>query len=87
MSSVSPLGGWWASVPRERWPTHPDALAEVAEKWQDPGVTADKKSCSSALAFTARQSPQPSSPAPDFTPEAWCDLPDPFSVWRLTAAA
>jgi G3E family GTPase len=36
MSSVSPLGGWWASVPRERWPTHPDALAEVAEKWQEP---------------------------------------------------
>jgi len=25
--------------------------------------------------------------SPDFTPEAWRDLPDPFSVWRRRAAA
>ena len=34
VSTVTPLGGWWASVPRERWPSHPDALAEVPRHWQ-----------------------------------------------------
>ena len=78
MSSVSPLGGWWASVPRERWPTHPDALAEVAEKWQEPwgdrrqeivfiGAGLDRAAITAALVTSA-----------DFTPEAWCNLPDPF---------
>lgn len=36
MSSVTPLGGWWASVPGDCWPTHPDTLVEVAERWAGP---------------------------------------------------
>ena len=91
MSSVSPLGGWWASVPRERWPTHPDALAEVAEKWQEPwgdrrqeivfiGAGLDCAAITAALDSALVTSA-------DFTPEAWRDLPDPFPAWRRTAAA
>jgi G3E family GTPase len=91
MSSVSPLGGWWASVPRERWPTHPDALAEVAEKWQEPwgdrrqeivfiGAGLDRAAITAALDNALVTSA-------DFTPEAWSDLPDPFPAWRPTAAA
>jgi G3E family GTPase len=91
MSSVSPLGGWWASVPRERWPTHPDALAEVAEKWQEPwgdrrqeivfiGAGLDRATITAALDAALVTSA-------DFMPEAWCDLPDPFPAWRRTAAA
>lgn len=90
VSSVSPLGGWWASVPRERWPTHPDAVSEVASKWQEPwgdrrqeivfighgmDETAIRARLDSALI-----------PASDFTPEAWTEFADPFPAWRRTAA-
>ena len=91
MSSVSPLGGWWASVPRVRWPTHPDALAEVAQKWQELwgdrrqeivfiGAGLDRAAITAALDAALVTSA-------DFTPEAWRDLPDPFPAWRRTAAA
>lgn len=90
VSSVAPLGGWWASVPRERWPTHPDALQEVAGKWQEPwgdrrqeivfighgmDESALRKRLDAALI-----------PATAFTPEAWTNLPDPFPNWRRNAA-
>ena len=91
MSTVSPLGGWWASVPRERWPTHSDALAEVAGKWQEPwgdrrqeivfiGAGLDHAAITAALDGALMTSA-------DFTPEAWRDLPDPFPAWRKAAAA
>lgn len=90
MSTVSPMGGWWASVPRDRWPTHADALAEVAGKWQEPwgdrrqeivfiGAGLDRTAITAALDAALVTSA-------DFTPEAWRDLPDPFPVWRKTAA-
>jgi G3E family GTPase len=90
VSSVTPLGGWWASVPRERWPTHPDALAEVAKKWAEPwgdrrqeivfigadmDQTALRSALDSALVDTA-----------DFTPSDWANLPDPFPTWTRMAA-
>ncbi len=91
MSSVTPLGGWWASVPRERWPTHPDALAEVAGKWQEPwgdrrqeivfiGAGHDRAAITAALDAALVTSA-------DFAPEAWKDLPDPFPAWRRTQEA
>ena len=91
VSSVTPLGGWWASVPKDRWPTHPDALAEVAGKWAEPwgdrrqeivfiGHGMDEAALRAALdnALIA---------ADDFTPDAWRDLPDPFPEWRRKQAA
>ena len=91
VSSVTPLGGWWASVPRERWPTHADALSEVAEKWQDPwgdrrqelvfiGAGMDKAALRLALDAALI-------PAADFTPLAWTGLSDPFPNWVRKAAA
>jgi G3E family GTPase len=91
VSSVTPLGGWWASVPRERWPTHPDALDEVKGKWQEPwgdrrqeivfiGAAMDRAAITKALDAALLTSA-------DFSPEAWKDLPDPFPTWRRTAAA
>ena len=36
LSSISPLGTWWASVPQERWPDH-DALRNyLAANWEEP---------------------------------------------------
>jgi G3E family GTPase len=90
VSSVTPLGGWWASVPKERWPTHPDALAEVAAKWQEPwgdrrqelvfiGHGMDEASLRAALDAALVD-------AREFTPTAWADLPDPFPGWRRKVA-
>ena len=91
VSSVTPLGGWWASVPKERWPTHPDALAEVAGKWLEPwgdrrqeivfiGAAMDRTAIMAALDAALVTSV-------DFQPEAWKDLPDPFPAWRRAPAA
>jgi G3E family GTPase len=89
VSSVTPLGGWWASVPKERWPLHPDALREVAAKWQEPwgdrrqelvfiGHGMDEAALRAALDAALVD-------ARDFTPTAWADLPDPFPGWRRQA--
>jgi G3E family GTPase len=91
VSSVSPLGGWWASVPRDRWPTHPQALEEVAAKWAEPwgdrrqelvfiGTGMDEGAIRARLDAALL-------PARDYTPEAWRDLPDPFPAWRRQVAA
>ncbi len=85
MSSVVPLGGWWAAVPRERWPDHPDALAKMRENWVEPwgdrrqelvfiGAGMDKAAITSALDACLVE-------AEDFTPHDWKSLPDPFPQW------
>ena len=90
VSSVTPLGGWWASVPRERWPTHPDALTEVAAKWQEPwgdrrqeivfiGAGLDRDAITAALDSALVSSE-------DFVPGDWSGLPDPFPAWGRKAA-
>jgi G3E family GTPase len=90
VSSVAPLGGWWASVPRERWPTHPDALAEVASKWQEPwgdrrqeivfiGHGMDEAGLHARLDAALI-------PTAEFIPADWANLPDPFPGWRRNVA-
>ncbi len=36
LSSVSPIGTWWASVPRNRWPDDDRALSYVNSHWTEP---------------------------------------------------
>ncbi len=91
ISTVAPLGRWWASVPRERWPTHPEVLAEIRAKWVKPwgdrrtelvfiGSGMDQAKIRAALdaALVAEDS---------FRPELWADLPDPFPRWGVRPAA
>ncbi|MFN4155689.1 MAG: GTP-binding protein [Paracoccaceae bacterium] len=91
VSSVTPLGGWWASVPRERWPTHPDALSEVARHWQEPwgdrrqeivfiGAGMDRDALTAALDAALVE-------AEVYAPDLWAGLPDPFPAWRRQQAA
>ncbi|MBR2573158.1 MAG: GTP-binding protein [Loktanella sp.] len=91
VSSVTPLGGWWVSVPRDRWPTHPDMLAEVAGKWAEPwgdrrqelvfiGAGMNESAIRAMLDAALIQ-------AQDFTPDAWTGLPDPFPHWGKQQAA
>ncbi len=91
MSSVKPLGGWWVSVPRDRWPTHPDALAEVVDVWDEPwgdrrqelvfiGADMDKAALTARLDACLVH-------AQNFTPADWADLPDPFPAWNKAKPA
>ena len=92
LSSVSPLGTWWAAVPKARWPGHPEAQAYIARHWADPfgdrrqeivfiGAGMDE------AAIRARLDACLIDPAAGSDPRAWARLPDPFPVWRRGEAA
>jgi len=90
LSSVTPLGGWWAAIPQDRWPQHPEATAKMRENWAEPwgdrrqelvfiGAGMDRAAITAALddcLVTADR----------FTPQDWADLPDPFPQWGRKAA-
>lgn len=89
LSTVSPLGRWWASVPPDRLPTHPEAQAEIARHWAEPwgdrrqeivfiGAGLDRDAICARLNAALVQ-------ADDFTPAAWATLPDPFPRWGNAA--
>lgn len=92
LSKVAPLGTWWASVPPERWPDHPQAQEYMARHWQEPfgdrrqelvfiGTGMDRAAICAALdgALTGSETA--------FDPQEFADLPDPFPVWRRQMAA
>ncbi|AHM04713.1 Putative metal chaperone, involved in Zn homeostasis, GTPase of family [Roseibacterium elongatum DSM 19469] len=90
ISSVTPLGRWWASVPEDRLPTHPEMQAEIARNWAEPwgdrrqeivfiGVGLDREAICARLNAALIDSAA-------FEPAAWEGLPDPFPVWRARAA-
>lgn len=85
LSSVKPLELWWAGLPEERLPQHPDAQAEIARNWVEPwgdrrqelvfiGVGLERDTIQAKLNAALVHED-------DFTPEAWADLPDPFPNW------
>ena len=92
LSSVAPLGTWWAAVPKERWPDHPQARVYLANHWQEPwgdrrqeivfiGAGIDWPAISARL--DAALLPEHLAPGPDALP----DLPDPFPQWRRAERA
>lgn len=92
LSSVKPLGTWWAAVPKERWPDHDGARAYMAAHWQEPwgdrrqeivfiGSDIDWPALKARLDTCLL--PEHRAPGPDTLP----DLPDPFPAWRRAAAA
>jgi len=92
MSSVKPMGMWWATVPQSRWPDHPQALAYLEQHWQEPfgdrrqelvfiGSGMDK------AAITATLDAALVGDETRFAPQDWADLPDPFPGWRRAEQA
>jgi len=92
LSSVKPLGNWWASIPRDRWPDHDSARAHMAAHWSEPwgdrrqeivfiGAGIDWPRLQARL--DACLLPEHLAPGPDALP----DLPDPFPQWRRDVAA
>jgi G3E family GTPase len=87
LSSVKPLGTWWASVPEERRPTHESARAYMQAHWQEPwgdrrqeivfiGAGIDWDALQARL--DACLVPAVAAAGPDNLP----DYPDPFPLWR-----
>ncbi|GAA6158915.1 GTP-binding protein [Ruegeria sp. HU-ET01832] len=88
LSSIKPIGTWWASVPKDRWPEHVAASGYMKQHWAEPwgdrrqelvfigaGInwTALKVKLDACLVPTVVAS------GPDALP---LDLPDPFPGWR-----
>ena len=91
ISSVSPLGAWWAAVPRDRWPDGGDMREDVERNWVEPwgdrrqelvfiGHGMDEAAIRSALDAALLGTGY-------YAPELWADYPDPFPQWNLSRAA
>ncbi|MEO0664551.1 MAG: GTP-binding protein [Pseudomonadota bacterium] len=92
LSSVQPLGTWWASVPQERWPKHEQVRAYMASHWSEPwgdrrqelvfiGAGIDWPALKASL--DACLVPEHLAPGPEAIP----DFPDPFPIWRRAEEA
>lgn len=91
LSSVAPIGTWWASVPRDRWPTGDAVDAYLADHWREPfgdrrqeivfiGAGIDWADLKSKL--DAALLPVEVAYSTDQIP----DMPDPFPQWRRAKA-
>ncbi|MEP5155241.1 GTP-binding protein [Planktotalea sp.] len=92
LSNIAPLGTWWATIPKERWPEHDSARAYLEQHWQEPwgdrrqelvfiGAGIDWNALSAQLDACL----VPISVAKSF--ENMPDYLDPFPVWRRAEAA
>jgi G3E family GTPase len=80
-------GLWWASVPREKWPTHARALNRIHSNWADPfgdrrqemvfiGAGLDSGEISKYLDACLLTDQEMLT-----GPQAWSRFPDPFPEW------
>ncbi len=83
------MGFWWAAIPKERWPDHPEWRAAIAKNWSDVwgdrrqeivfiGTGMDTAELTQRLdaclvATTGKD---------EMNVAAWAKLRDPFPVWR-----
>ncbi|WP_417742991.1 zinc metallochaperone GTPase ZigA [Salipiger sp.] len=92
LSSIRPMGMWWATVPEARRPDHPQAQAYLAQHWQEPwgdrrqelvfiGAGMDRAAITEALDAALLKADT------GFTPEHWTTLEDPFPGWRRAGEA
>ena len=92
LSSVAPLGTWWASVPRDRWPQGEAIDDYVANHWQDP--FGDRRQeivfIGTGIDWPALKARLDAALLPDveeYAPDAPPEMPDPFPPWRLQEPA
>ncbi|MEJ6392658.1 GTP-binding protein [Gymnodinialimonas sp. 2305UL16-5] len=92
LSSVTPLGTWWANVPKERWPDHDSAKAYIADHWQEPW--GDRRQelvfIGAGIDWPAIKARLDACLVPERVatcPEALPDYIDPFPIWRRAEAA
>jgi G3E family GTPase len=91
LSSIKPLGSWWAAVPRERWPTSPEAIERIDRQWQAPfgdrrqelvfiGAAMNRAELTSALDACLLRDAQ------HLPREVVSRMRDPFPPWSRTPA-
>lgn len=92
LSSVKPLGTWWASVPKERHPQEASAQAYMQEHWQEPW--GDRRQeivfIGSGIDWPTLKDRLDSALVPEADANGPQDLPDyadPFPIWRRTENA
>jgi len=87
LSTIRPLGLWWAAVPKERWPNDLEGQAQLAMAWQEPfgdrrqeivfiGTGMDEAAITAALDSALFGAEYRHDPA------AAQGLADPFPDWR-----
>ena len=84
LSSISPLGTWWASVPSERWPDNPALKNYLEANWEEPW--GDRRQelvfIGAGIDWPALEARLDAALLPDdFNPDS-VDLADPFPIWR-----
>ncbi len=92
LSSISPLGQWWATVPVDRRPTDPTAQAYLNEHWQEPW--GDRRQeivfIGSNIDWPELKKRLDDCLVPEETATSLSELPsypDPLPEWRRTEAA
>ncbi|MEO1197726.1 MAG: GTP-binding protein [Pseudomonadota bacterium] len=89
LSSIAPLGTWWASAPQGRYPDNKAAWDYLAERWEEPWGDRRQEIVFIGAGIdwphlTARLDDclvlEHLAPGPDSLP----DFPDPFPIWRRT---
>ncbi|WP_136658341.1 GTP-binding protein [Nitratireductor sp. XY-223] len=92
LSSVRPLGSWWASVPREHWPDDEGARTALEERWVEPW--GDRRQeivfIGAGIDWPALKQRLDAALVPETlasSPEALRNLPDPFLKWDRGEAA
>ena len=94
LSSIKPLGTWWASVPAERWPKSEDLKDYLKKHWEEPwgdrrqemvfiGADIDWPALTKKL--DAALVPDEPFNGMDFS--KWSNLPDPFPGWHRQEVA
>ncbi|MFV0301767.1 MAG: CobW family GTP-binding protein, partial [Paracoccus sp. (in: a-proteobacteria)] len=87
LSSVRPLGQWWAAIPEERWPAHDEGRSYIRQHWAAPwgdrrqeivfiGSGMDEDGLRHRLDACLL-----GEEAGD-DPRDWAELSDPFPRWR-----
>ncbi len=92
MSTVSPLGTWWAVVPKDRWPDTPQVAAYMQDNWAEP--FGDRRQelvfIGSGIDWPGLKADLDACLLHEATPEnlaEFADLPDPYPRWRRTENA
>ncbi|SDA87435.1 zinc metallochaperone GTPase ZigA [Sinorhizobium sp. NFACC03] len=86
-----PLGRWWAAVPKDRWPDHPEWKHVIDRNWDKVwgdrrqelvfiGTGMDEAKIRAALDACLLSDTR-------FDAKAWRNLPDPFPAWEPARAA
>ena len=92
LSSVAPIGTWWATVPIERWPDHPQARDYMKQHWEEP--FGDRRQeivfIGAGIDWPALEAKLDACLLKDATMEdveTCAGLPDPFPMWRRAEEA